>query len=59
MGSAALVAGAALIKPVLNRANVCSPNILRTVRRTTVRFVTELLLRRTLVRTVRRTMLRS
>ena len=38
------------VKPVLNWANVCSPNILRTVRRTTVRqFLIELLLRRTLV----------
>ena len=59
MGSAALVVGSALIKPVLNWANVCSPAILRTVRRTTIRFLIELLLRRTLVRTVRRTMLRS
>ena len=35
------------LKPVLNWANVCSPNILRTVRRTMVRFLTELLVRRT------------
>ena len=32
------------VKPVLNWANVCSPNILRTVRRTMIR---ELLVRRT------------
>ena len=37
----------ASVKPVLNWANVCSPNILRTVRRTMVRFLTELLIRRT------------
>ena len=30
------------LKPVLNWANVCSPNILRTVRRTMIRFLTEL-----------------
>ena len=35
------------IKPVLNWANVCSPNILRTVRRTMIRFLIELLVRRT------------
>ena len=35
------------IKPVLDWANVCSPNILRTVRRTMVRFLIELLVRRT------------
>ena len=35
------------LKPVLNWANVCSPNILRTVRRTMIRFLTELLVRRT------------
>ena len=35
------------VKPVLNWANVCSPNILRTVRRTTIRFLIELLVRRT------------
>ena len=34
-------------KPVLNWANVCSPNILRTVRRTMIRFSNELLVRRT------------
>ena len=34
------------VKPVLNWANVCSPNILRTVRRTMIRFLTELLVRR-------------
>ena len=34
-------------KPVLNWANVCSPNILRTVRRTMIRFLIELLVRRT------------
>ena len=33
-------------KPVLNWANVCSPNILRTLRRTMIRFLTELLVRR-------------
>ena len=31
---------------VLDWANVCSPNILRTVRRTMIRFLTELLVRR-------------
>ena len=36
------------LKPVLNWANVCSPNILRTVRRTMIRFLIELLVRRTL-----------
>ena len=35
-------------KPVLNWANVCSPNILRTVQRTMIRFLTELLVRRTM-----------
>ena len=35
------------LKPVLNWANVCSPNILQTVRRTMIRFLTELLVRRT------------
>jgi len=35
------------IKPVLNWANVCSPKILRTFRRTMIRFFTELLVRRT------------
>ena len=35
------------LKPVLNWANVCSPNILRTVRRTVIRFLIELLIRRT------------
>ena len=35
------------VKPVLNWANVCSPNILRTVRRTMIHFLTELLVRRT------------
>ena len=34
-------------KPVLNWANVCSLNILRTVRRTMIRFLIELLVRRT------------
>ena len=34
-------------KPVLNWANVCSPNIPRTVRRTMTRFLIELLVRRT------------
>ena len=36
-----------LLKPVLNWANVCSPNILWTVRRTMIRFLIELLVRRT------------
>ena len=40
----------ACVKPVLNWATVCSPNILRTVRRTMIRFLTELLVRRTLLR---------
>ena len=35
------------LKPVLNWANVCPPNILRTVRRTMIRFLIELLVRRT------------
>ena len=35
------------IKPVLNWANVCSLNILRTIRRTMIRFFIELLVRRT------------
>ena len=35
------------LKPVFNWANVCSPNILRTVRRTMIRFLIELLVRRT------------
>ena len=35
------------IKPVLNWAIVCSPNILWTVRRTMIRFLIELLVRRT------------
>ena len=35
------------LKPVLNWANVCSLNILRTVRRTMIRFLIELLVRRT------------
>ena len=35
------------VKPVLNWANVCSPNILRTFRRTMIRFLIELLVRRT------------
>ena len=32
------------LKPVLNWVNVCSPNILRTVRRTMIRFLIELLI---------------
>ena len=35
------------LKPILNWANVCSPNILRTLRRTMIRFLIELLVRRT------------
>ena len=34
------------VKPVLNWANVCSPNILRTLRRTMIRFLIKLLVRR-------------
>ena len=34
------------LKPVLNWANVCSPNILRTLRRTMIRFLIALLVRR-------------
>ena len=34
------------VKPVLNWANVCSPNILPTLRRTVIRFLIELLVRR-------------
>ena len=36
----------ACIKPVLKWANVCLPNILRTLRRTIICFLTELLVRR-------------
>ena len=36
------------LKPVLNWANVCSPNILRTVRRNVIRFLIEVLVRRKL-----------
>ena len=43
----ALVVVGRRFKPVLNWANVCSPNILRTVRRTMIRFLIELLVRRT------------
>ena len=35
------------LKTVLNWANVCSPNILQTVRRTMIHFLIELLVRRT------------
>ena len=35
-----------ILKPFLNSANVCSPNILRTLRRTMIRFLIELLVRR-------------
>ena len=35
------------LKSVLNWANVCSSNTLRTVHRTMIRFLTELLVRRT------------
>ena len=35
------------LKPVLNWVNVCSPNILRTVRRTMIHFLIELLARQT------------
>ncbi len=34
------------LKPVLNWAKVCSPNILRTLRQTVIRFLIELLVRR-------------
>ena len=34
------------LEPILNLTNVCSPNILRTLLRTMVRFLTELLVRR-------------
>ena len=37
---------AVYVKPVLNWANVCSTNILWTVRRTMIRFLIELLVRR-------------
>ena len=36
-----------VVKPVFNWANVCSPNVLRTLRRTMIRFLIELLVRRT------------
>ena len=39
--------GVACLKPVLDWANVCSPNILRTVRQTMICFLIELLVRRT------------
>ena len=35
------------VKPVLSWANVCLPNKLRTVQRTLIRFLIELLVRRT------------
>ena len=35
------------LKPVLNWANVCSPNILQTVQRTMIHFLIELLVHRT------------
>ena len=41
-----LLRSSVLLKPVLNWANVCSPNILRTVQRTMIRFLIELLVRR-------------
>ena len=34
------------LKPVLNWANICSPNILRTLRQTMIRFLIELFVRR-------------
>jgi len=37
----------AALSPFLNGRTICSPNILRKVRRTTIRFLIELLLRRT------------
>ena len=40
-------AHASSVKPVLNWANVCSPNILRTLRRTLIRVLIELLVRLT------------
>ena len=39
--------GSERLKAVLNWANVCSPNTLRTVRRTMIRFLIELLVRQT------------
>ena len=42
-----LVPSSTILKPVLNWAIVCSPNILRTIRRTMIRFLIELLVRRT------------
>ena len=39
---------ASSVKPVLNWANVCSPKILRILRRTMIRFLIEHLVRRTL-----------
>ena len=47
MSHAETLPRAAAVKPVLNWANACSPNILRTVRRTMVRLLIELLVRRT------------
>ena len=38
--------GRLYLKPLLNWANVCSPNILRTLQRTMIRFLIELLIRR-------------
>ena len=46
------------LKPVLNWANVCSPNIFRTLRRTMVRFLIEVFSSPNMVRTVQ-TLLRS
>ena len=43
----AIIITLTVLKPVLNWANVCSMNILRTVRRTMIRFLIELLVRRT------------
>ena len=42
----AIIITLTVLKPVLNWANVCSMNILRTVRRTMIRFLIELLVRR-------------
>ena len=42
-----VVLGSPSLKPVLNWANVCSPNILRTLRRTMIRCLIEFLVRRT------------
>ena len=47
LGGLSLTAVSFSVKPVLTWDNVCSPNLLRTDRRTMIRFLIELLVRRT------------